>query len=221
MKEFLEQLTIGKKIQYGFGILLAILIITTAVSFVSKLAIQSGFGDLKEMSNDSALVSKLQGDLAFAAKDTMSWLRTRDENVLARIYQRQSNIRTEIEQAQEAIQNPERARNVDIIDNANQTFYAGLRQIENYFAQRDELVINQMDKIGPEVRQKLTEIANTAYADGDYEASARAGFANQELLLARFYAAKFLLSNAQTDRDRYDQHFAELDKTLQFLDSSI
>ena len=221
MKEYLEQLTISKKIQYGFGILLAILVITTAVSFVSMLRVQSGFDELKDMSNDGALVSKLQGDLAFVAKDTMEWLRTRDDATLSTIYNRQEKIREEINTAQQVIQNPERARNVDLIDNANQTFFSGLKQIENYFAQRDDLVLNQMDKIGPQIRLKLTEIANTAYDDNDYEASARAGFANQELLLARFYAGKFLLSNTQSDRDRYDQHYSELTQTLEYLDNSI
>ena len=221
MRELLEQLTISRKVQYGFTIMVTILATTTLVSLLSMINVQSGFDELKDMSNDSALVSNLQGDLAFVAKDTMVWLRTRDEAKLADIYSRQEKIRAEIDSAQQVIQNPERARNIDLIDNANQTFFSGLKQIQEYFAQRDEFVLNQMDKIGPQIRINLTEIANTAYEDNDYEASARAGFANQELLLARFYAGRFLLSNSQPDRDRYNQHYNELNETLEFLDSSI
>lgn len=55
---------------------------------------------------------------------------------------------------------------------------------------------------GREVREALTEVIASAYADGDAEAAYFGSVAQEKLLLARLYADRFLTSNAVADADR-------------------
>lgn len=88
---------------------------------------------------------------------------------------------------------------------ANQLGMADLQgNISEYRAAFEEAVGHQarrMDAVarlsanGPEIRTNLTNVIESAYADGDPEASYYAARAQERLLLGRFYAERFLVNN--------------------------
>jgi methyl-accepting chemotaxis protein len=72
-------------------------------------------------------------------------------------------------------------------------------------------IASEMDSLGPEVRRKLSQVAESAYGDGDAEAAYYAGSVQEALMLGRLYASKYLVANALSDADRA---VSELDTAL-------
>jgi len=77
--------------------------------------------------------------------------------------------------------------------------------------------------LGPQIRMNLSQVMRSAYQDGDVEAAYRAGIAQEHLMLGRFYAERFLRTNAVSDSDRATSEFetarSELNDLLQQVES--
>jgi len=81
--------------------------------------------------------------------------------------------------------------------------------------ERRHVFVAEMDAIGPQIRRNLSEIATSAFADGDGEAAFYGGEAMTRLMLARLYAAKFLVDNEPGDVARAND---ELSAALENMD---
>ena len=95
--------------------------------------------------------------------------------------------------------------------------------VGEYRASFDEAVSHQdgrnaavarLSATGPAIRSDLTEVIESAYADGDPEASYYGARAQERLMLGRFYAERFLVNNTQAAADRAN---AELSEAQQYL----
>ncbi|MEM6481077.1 MAG: methyl-accepting chemotaxis protein [Pseudomonadota bacterium] len=83
------------------------------------------------------------------------------------------------------------------------------------------LLVAELVVLGPKMRKALTEIMESAHADGDIEAAFYAGIAQQELMLGRFYMERFLLNNDQASFDRVESHFASTEAQMATLLQSL
>ena len=89
--------------------------------------------------------------------------------------------------------------------------------------ERDEIVSTRLDPTGLAMREKLTAIVESAYADGDQTAAYLAGRLQERLLLGRLYVTKFLNTGRQAHIARaldelgpgMETHVATLDAELQ------
>jgi len=82
---------------------------------------------------------------------------------------------------------------------------------------RNALVANMSDS-GRETRQKLSEIMESAYDDGDSVAAAYAGTAQESLLLGRLYSERFLLTN---DAESFTRATGHLQESIAGLDALL
>ena len=221
MKNLLSNMKVRTKIYFGFTTVVALAVTIAVISYLKLNTIHHGFLDIKNMNKDAQIAANLQTHLAYTAKDTINWVRNKETEAFMKVLEDEEKLNKSIEAAKEKITDPERAKNIQKIEAANSTFYEGLNKISELFAQRDEYVLNQMDKIGPKMKTLLSEIAVSAYKDKDLEAAARAGFANQELLSARLHAGRYLLLNEEEDKDLYEKHKEELSNAFNFLALSI
>lgn len=67
---------------------------------------------------------------------------------------------------------------------------------------------------GPEIRTNLTNVIESAYADGDAEASYYAARAQERLMLGRFYAERYLVNN---DVEAAERSSAELAAAREYV----
>ena len=99
-------------------------------------------------------------------------------------------------------------------------------QLDSYSARFDEAVgfeaerdrhVAVLVEDGPEIRRNLTEIIETAYADGDAEASYYAADAQEHLMLGRLYSERFLVTNEASDVERARSELADAAAALETL----
>jgi len=216
----LQNFKIGTKIYVGFGVVLLVMIGIVTMTMRGLETINHEFYSYKELVIDGNITSKLQSSVFKVQEETLLWLRTQDEKLLKEIKENDAGIKENIEAAKKAIQNPERYKHVQNIDENYTVFHDGVLQVEEFMANRNDLVFNVMDEAGPEIRKLISNVADGAYKDGDYETASYAGFTNQELLLARLYATKFLLTNDVKYKDRYNKHYQTLVSNFEELDRS-
>ena len=220
MMTYFKNLKVRSKIYVGFGIVLAALVLTIGIIFGGLQSVNKSFDNVDELVKDAEIVARLQSDIARVDAKTLIWLRTQNEETLQQVKTENKEVQASLEETKAAIQNPERAEELRKVDAAYDNFYNGVLQVEEYMTQRNDLVLNTMDKIGPQARRMITDVAEGAYNDGDYETATYAGFANQYLLLARFYANKFLLDNKEEDKKSFEKHWASLQVEFKKLDRS-
>ncbi len=201
----------------GFALVILVAGVIAAQGIWGLRDLERSFDTYAELGDDAALVSHLRGDIVETMLTVRTWLRTEDEAAKQEVIDLEHKVEEQIAEAQQVITDPERAQKVDEIDAAMQRFHAGFDEVVELVDRRNELVRARMDGIGPEIRQHLTEISEGAYADADFASASEAALANQHLLLARLYAAKFLLNNEPADAERVGAEFEALSARLDTL----
>lgn len=209
MKNILSKLSVAGQIFSGFGVIVAIAIISGAVAVMAMLRFEESYAVFADMADDALLASEINADMAKALLNTRKYINSRSEQDLAAAHDFIGQVQEGATIAVDEIKKPYRAERVALIDSQIDVFANGLDKIVVLYAERDDLVKNKLDKIGPDMRKDLSKIANTAAADGDFETAYHAGDMQEKLLLGRLYVKNFLLSNNPTDIERAD---AELEK---------
>lgn len=210
----------GTKIYIGFGIVLLVMagIVTATMQGLNR--IDKEFYNYKELVVDGNVVARLQSSIFEAQEKTLLWLRTQDPELLEKIKAHEAVIAKNMQDVDDYIQNPHRRAELEKIQQDYATFKQSILGVETLMSERKDLIDNVLNVNGPAVRALITQIAEGAYEDQDYETSTYAGFTNQELLLARYYASHFLLTNDPQYKAKYEEHFATLSGNLDQLDAS-
>ncbi len=203
----------------GFALVILVAGVIAAQGLSGLRDLERNFDSYAELADDAALVSHLRGDIVETMLTVRSWLRTEDDAVKQQVFDLEKTVEEQIAEAQKVINDPERAAKIDEIDAAMQRFHAGFDRVVELVDERNRLVQDEMNALGPKVRKRLTEISEGAYATGDYASASEAALANQHLLLARLYATKFLLDNEPADAERVGAEFDQLTARLDRLDN--
>ncbi len=214
-------MTIGQKVRVGF---LAVAFIVAAVggwSFFNLYLLRENIAQVEDMSGDALLASEMNADMAKVLVNTNQYIRSRSPGDLeeARNFVRQMD--EDIELAKAEIHNPARVAFLEKISSGMETYRAGLTKVVDLYAERDVLVSEQLDRIGPVARKNLTAINETASRDGDYETANLAAQVQEDFLLARLYVLKFLLANKGADMDRAIAELEKVKTRFSMLDKSI
>ncbi|MDZ7713725.1 MAG: methyl-accepting chemotaxis protein [Rhodovibrio sp.] len=213
----LPKLKLRGQILAGFALVILVAGVIAAQGIWGLRDLERSFDTYAELGDDAALVSDLRGDIVKTMLGVRTWLRTEDAATKQEVIDLETTVEDGIAQAQQVITDPERAAKVDGIDAAMQRFHAGFDRIVDLVDRRNAFVRAGMDEIGPDIRQRLTEISEGAYADGDFASASEAALANQHLLLGRLYAAKFLLDNQPADAERVGAEFEQLSGRIDTL----
>jgi methyl-accepting chemotaxis protein len=221
MVTFFNNLKIRSKIYAGFGIVLAALVLTIGIVFSGLQEIDRDFIKVDELISAADVVGELQTKISESEAETLIWLRTQDPETLEEVKKQHTGVIDHLDMIKGIFDDPVRLQEFREIEAAYNYFYEGLLKVESYIAQRNDLVFNIMDKIGPQARRMISEVGEGAYKDGDYETASHAGVANQYLLLTRFYANKFLLENNEEDYKSFEKHWASLQMEFERLDKSV
>ena len=110
---------------------------------------------------------------------------------------------------------------IDNLDRELQTYLTYFDRVTKLQAERDALVNDTLNVVGPQMEQNLTAIMESAFADGDAEAAYRAGMTMRHLLLARLYANRFLIQNDNASFQRVTKEFIGMQQRLDELMDSL
>ncbi|WP_422040556.1 methyl-accepting chemotaxis protein [Roseibium sp.] len=214
-------MSVKMRVLLGFGIVACFLAFFGTFSLYQFNASSRAVADLADMSEDALLASELNADMAKAVRATLRYIASRSPEDNAEALDFINQVKAGGEIAKQEIAKPERVRNRDIIIAEIGSFETALAAVSTLYAERDDLVTNKLDVLGPEVRKRITEINRTATEDNDPVTANFAAQAQENLLLGRLYMMKFLASNDAADFERLEKSFADFADRFKALDESV
>lgn len=209
MKSILSRLSVAGQIFSGFGVVVAVAIISGAVAVFAMIKFEGSYAVFEDMAEDALLASEINADMAKALLNTQNYIKSHSEQDLAIARDFISQVREGGEIAVGEIKKPYRAERVELIVRQIEVFSAGLDKVSALYVERDDVVNNKLDVIGPAMRKDLTSIAEGEAQEGDFESAYLAAAMQEKLLLGRFYVKNYLLNNKPSAIERAN---AELDK---------
>ncbi len=216
-----RNLTVAAKITLGFSLVVALLLVVGVVSFTALNTAATGSATYQELAEDTNLAGRLQAHMLMVRMNVKDFILRGTQAEIDQFNSYFDTMNEFMDEAQVAIQDPERAALIDSADElVTQYGEAFVRATEDQ-AVRDRMVLNTLDVAGPEMERKLTQILESANADGDMVAAYQSALALRNLLLGRLYMAKFLDTNAQSDVDRVHAEFGDMETELAELEREL
>ncbi|MEM8878702.1 MAG: methyl-accepting chemotaxis protein [Pseudomonadota bacterium] len=196
------RLSIQNKLFAGFGVVVALTAGLAVYGFWGSYQAANGFADYRSTARQSNAFSDMKSALLTGRLAVMKYRVADFESAagevrteMARIAERTANLREfAASEADEAV--------FSGLEAQAQTYAAGFAEATQLQTRRHTLVNEEMTPLGTEVRKDFSEIMRTAYRDNDPHAAYYAGLAQKHLMLARYYAKDFLLSNQDAARER-------------------
>lgn len=173
-------------------------------STVTKSRQKNNFIDYRTIARENLLLGAIIEDVYKARMAVMKYRIKDDPTYLAEV---QSNVQETLAKADEVKELVDDPEHIKLLTSATEKMKEYGVFFENAHERQKErnTLVSKLDNLGPTIRKQLTNIMDSAYKDGDLQAAFYAGKTQEQLLLARLYAAKYLLNNKDADAQRYVQ----------------
>ncbi len=216
-----KDMSLAKKLIIGFGIVLILLSVVSGVSYSTISNSSDSFSTYRGLAKDTNLMGRVQANMLMIRMNVKDFIITGSEQDKEQYTEYLKLTNGFMEEAQNDIQNSERARLVDQVDNSLKDYGKGFIKIEEARDARNSLVNNILNVKGPFMEKTLTNILDSAEKDRDMGASYHSALSMKHLLLGRLYMAKFLDENQQNQVDRVYEEFSGMQKNLDILDKEL
>ncbi|MEM1050229.1 MAG: methyl-accepting chemotaxis protein [Pseudomonadota bacterium] len=179
--------------------------------------IKAVFLDYRDLARETHLAGQLQANALITQLGVKDFLVRPDAASADVVRERMAAAKALHGEAEEEIKNSARANGIRSIGAALGDYETSFASVLRLQARRDEAVAI-LDNTGPVVRKRVTEISQGAFRDSDPTAIYWAGRVQEDFMLARFYAQKFLIVN---DAGSADRAKVEIDEALASLDRLV
>jgi methyl-accepting chemotaxis protein len=204
----LNKFKIGTQIVFGFAIVIILMIIIASASFIGLEKASDGFSEYRGLARDTNLSGRLQANMLMVRMNVKDFLITNSDKDLEQYNDYLIKMNQFLDEAVTEIQKPERAENikytVEIVDDYEKAFDKVVVDIH----ERNK-IRGLLGDLGLTMREDLTAIMKSAFADGDPEASYYAGRIQEHILLGRYYALEYLQSSNEESANRVRQEFGK------------
>ena len=217
----LNRIKISTKVFSGFTILLLLLLIISVVSLTSLISADKSFKQYRSLARQTNADGRIQANMLMTRIFAKNFVINASRDNITGVEQR---ARTTIEMIEEA-----RGLTTDpgfrlVIDNLGDKLNDYVSRFEEVTARQDErnvLVHDTLNVIGPRMENNLTAIMESAFEDNDAEVDFRAGMTMRNLLLARLYAQRFLIQNDDASYKRVWKEFVQMEENLDKLITTL
>jgi signal transduction histidine kinase/CheY-like chemotaxis protein/HPt (histidine-containing phosphotransfer) domain-containing protein len=221
--KFLSRLKISTKVLLGFGLILGLLLTIAVVGSVSLFNADSNFKNYRSLARQTNAEGRVQANMLLTRLYAKNFAINATEENINGVKERAQKTIELIAEARELSKSRTFRLMVDDLDSELVEYVNHFDEVTKKQKQRDILVHDQLNVIGPQMEQGLTKIMESAFQDGDADAAYRTGITMRSLLLARLYAARFLVQNDNASYERVRDEFrtmeARLDQLLENLEN--
>jgi signal transduction histidine kinase/CheY-like chemotaxis protein len=217
----LKNTSLQSKVFIGFGIIIVLLLIIAVQAATSLIRADSTFTEYRALARQTNADGRIQANMLMTRIFAKNFMIDASEENIRGVEKRARATIEMIAEARELSGDPKKLEEINLIDEQLHKYVNIFSEVTRKQAVREELVLNQLNVIGPETERYLTSVMQSAKADGDVEAAYLAGMSLRTLLLARLYVQRFLIQNDEGSDQRVIQEFGELDQRLTELEGSL
>jgi methyl-accepting chemotaxis protein len=217
----IKNLSLTKKLVFGFGIILFLLLVLSIVSYSSISNASENFVTYRNLARETNLMGRVQANMLMVRMNVKDFIITGSELDQKQYSDYMTKTKGFMIEAQKSIKNNSRAMLVNKADNSMKTYQADFRKVEEARVVRNSLVNESLNVKGPFMEHTLSSILETSRRDNAINVSNYAALSLKHLLLGRLYMAKFLDTNDDKDVTRVYSEFEKMQENIGFLEKSI
>jgi methyl-accepting chemotaxis protein len=212
---------IGTRINVGFLIVLALLLVVAAAGYFGLSGAIATFNEYVHTSDSALRVVEVDRNLNNIRRNVLSFVQNGDEQSVTRVRDTTKTTRDDLRTLVTETRNPERREMTQRIAGLFDQYVANFDTLVRGRADRDRAVNDVMNPLGTKLGTDLAEIIEGAINDNDMTVVAYAGLSQQDLMQARLYAQTFLLDNDQKSVGAAEQQLASLETSLARLNGMV
>jgi len=217
----LKNTSLQTKVFIGFGLIVALILIIAVQATTSLIRADSVFTQYRALARQTNADGRIQANMLMTRIFAKNFVIDASEENIQGVEKRAVATIDMIAEARELTRDPKILEEIDLLDEQLKLYLNEFSKVTDRQVEREELVLNQLNVIGPETERYLTSVMRSANSDGDVEAAYLAGMSLRTWLLARLYVQRFLIQNDEGSHQRVNQEFGELNERLTELESSL
>lgn len=218
----IKTIKLRTKISFAFSVLLFLICVMGGYGYFGLQDSFQGFTSYRGLARDTNLAGRLQANMLMVRMNVKDFLINGKDEELEQYQDYMTKTIAFLDKARKEIQKPERAKKVELVGESIEDYEKSFAQVVELKKKRNELVYEKMDPNGLAMRQYLTEIMKSAYADGDADTAYYSGRIQEHILMATFCATKFLNTNEQADAECFTKKIGpEIDQLTEILNMGL
>lgn len=197
----MNNVKLATKIGGGFGFILVLLLIIATFSWKGLNLAANGISEYDRRSNNANLVGRILEDMMEVRLQVKEYMINHSDTSKQQYQAGMAGLQAALDEAKGRIKNPERAAKIAKIDQQSDTYQTAFEQLITNIQDSDRIINDVLRALGPTMQSALGDIVAAAVANNELEVVAKAGVANQHMLLARLYAQRFLATVSEKDAE--------------------
>ncbi|MDD1780033.1 methyl-accepting chemotaxis protein [Enterovibrio sp. ZSDZ35] len=198
----LGKLKLAQQLTVSFSAVLVLLLVVSIVGYGGLSEGFKNFTDYRGLARSSNEASEAEATLLSARLTALKFLKTQDPALIDKVEKEIAHIDKVIDIMLSHESDPTRINELNESKVLMAKYGETFALIVKDFADRNLVVQQDLDPNGLKMRQTMTKIIEDSAADREVDSLFYASQAQQNLLLGRLFAAKFLISNSDQDLNR-------------------
>ncbi|NQW08854.1 MAG: HAMP domain-containing protein [Alphaproteobacteria bacterium] len=214
-------LKLAGKIYLSLGAILGLLLLVGGVAGTGIYMANGDFAGYRSTARESNETARIQANVLITRLGVKDFVITKSPKSIENVRERAATALELVKQTEAVIGDPDTLKEIQDIGASLREYVAVFDDVIKLQEKRQAIVDGVLDKNGPQIEKALTKVMESAYADADPSAAFLAGVAQRNLLLARLYAQKFLITNDDASYDRTLTEFKALETAADKLLSEL
>jgi methyl-accepting chemotaxis protein len=218
---FMNNLKVSTRIFGGFGIVLALLALAGGLSVFALGDAEVTFEEYHSLAEQANAVAVVQAHLLTTQNKVKDFIITKSDTAADAVHKYVDRTIADIEHALTVVQDPDRKAVLSGMAEEMAEYERHFDIVIDLNNQRNAVVTEVLEKAGPRVEKELSEIMDSAYADGDADAAYETAVVQRQLLLAELHATEYLVNNREDTYKKTMHEFEELTASANALASRL
>jgi methyl-accepting chemotaxis protein len=188
----LSRLKIGTRLNAGFGLVLLLLAFVGAVGFNGLTTSGNALGEYDRLTGNTLRVLSIERNVVALGREVIEYANTGSEAVLRRARALSAQIRADLQEAEATTQIEEQRPLIQRLVELEAAYATGLEKVAGLRSTRDSILEDELNPAAPVIQQRLSQGAQSAMSESDFEGAAITSSALEQFLLARANVMQFV-----------------------------
>jgi methyl-accepting chemotaxis protein len=197
----LKNMKIGQKIYLGFGLVLLVLCGVAGSGVFANINNKMMFGDYRNAAKQTNGASVVQSSMLNTRLNFRKYRQDPSAEIQQEVIKGLEQTKADIDALTALTTDPALKSQIASLPPLVDTYGKAFAQVVELQAQRDSLVEDKLNKIGPDMAETLGEIAGALEKSGDLQTAGVVSDARYDVATMRLGTNKFLLKNDPASHD--------------------
>lgn len=217
----LKKMSLSCKIGCGFGVVLLLMIVVSAVAWRDLKACTDHFHDYRALARHANIAGRLQAKALMIELSVKDFLDTENDKDVEEMEKYHKQMKEFLTEAREEITEPERVALIAKQNTDAEAYDETFAKVVQLTRERKRIEKDVLVPLGPSMETDLASFMESVKDGGDAENAYQAGIALRHMLLGRLYVSRFITLNdkamenlARSELTEMQNQAAELQRAL-------